>query len=96
MGKIFSKKEAMELQCGDVFCLWRCLDTNRPEHFNLIAYNQYSTRLDVYGASRKNLGLRYDKYGISWIVSTPNNSYQKNNVTLKEVLDFIKENETLN
>lgn len=89
MKKIFSKEEAMNLQRGDVFCLWKDLDWS-PEYYNLIVYRQYGTRLDVFGASHKNLGLRWDEYGVSWVVSTPRNSYQRENITLEEVFDFIK------
>ena len=78
MRKIFTKEEAQKLDGLDAVHVWRDLNWS-PSHCNVFIWKIYGTRLDVYGLHQKNVGLTWDTYGTEWLLSTPNNSYDKRN-----------------
>lgn len=95
MKKIFTKEEAQKLNEVDAVHLWMNLydinDKHYEKHWNVTIWCVYSTRLDVNGLERKNNHLTWDTYGINWILSTPNNSYDKhNNIHITEIKCYLE------
>lgn len=90
MKKIFTKEEAQKLYGFDAVHVWNDLDSS-PVHYNVFIWKIYSTRLDVYGLYHKNIGLTWDTYGTKWLLSTPNNSYDKcNNITIENIKCYLE------
>ena len=92
MGKIFTKEEAQNLEFADAIHVWMNLDDlcKYKTHWNAFIWNIYKTRLDLHGLSRKNWNLTWNTYGIRWVLSTPNNSYDnQNNITIEDIEHYL-------
>ena len=98
MKKIFTKEEAQKLEFSDAIHVWMQLYDIHNEsyytHWNAFIWKIYGTRLDLHGLSQRNWGLTWDTYGTKWVLSTPNNSYDKrNNITIENVKCYLEKGE---